>query len=134
MEIQVHGNNNGRYVPNQNNNRNNNGNGTGNNKQYIYNGKVLTGDPNNNSTNIFNSTNLRGADPNDPLRRIGLQTENERNNSNSSSIPKVEKDLPKTGESNSKVVIGIFAVTILIGIMYIYGGKLKKINRKSRRR
>lgn len=130
----VPGNNNGRYVPNQNNNRNNSGNGTGNNKQYIYNGKVLTGDPNNNSTNIFNSTNLRGADPNDPLRRIGLQTENERNNSNSSSIPKVEKDLPKSGESNSKVVIGIFAVTILIGIMYIYGGKLKKINRKSRRR
>lgn len=130
----VPGNNNGRYVPNQNNNRNNSGNGTGNNRQYIYNGKVLTGDPNNNSTNIFNSTNLRGADPNDPLKRIGLQTENERNNSNSSSIPKVEKDLPKTGESNSKVVIGIFAVTILIGIMYIYGGKLKKINRKSRRR
>ena len=127
----VPGNNNGRYVPNANNN---NGNGTGNNRQYIYNGKVLTGDPNNNSTNIFNSTNLRGADPNDPLRKIGLQTENERNNSNSSSIPKVEKDLPKTGESNSKVVIGIFAVTILIGIMYIYGGKLKKINRKSRRR
>lgn len=130
----VPGNNNGRYVPNQNNNRNNSGNGTGNNRQYIYNGKVLTGDPNNNSTNIFNSTNLRGADPNDPLRRIGLQTENERNNSNSSSIPKVEKDLPKSGESNAKVVIGIFAVTILIGIMYIYGGKLKKINRKSRRR
>lgn len=128
------GSNTGRYTPNTTNNSGNNANGSDNTRQYIYNGKVLTGNPNNNSVNLFNSTNLRGANANDPLRQIGLETLNDstgNNGTNSTNIAKVDKNLPKTGENNIKVVMGIFAITILIGIMYIYRNKLGRIDRKT---
>ena len=138
------GNNSGRYTPNgSNNNGNNNGrnnNGNGNNggttNQYIYNGRVLTGDPNNNSTNIFNSRNVPGTNNNNPSGRgIGLTGINGNNGgTNGTTIPKVDKDLPKSGESNIKAVIGIFAISILCGVMYIYQNKLRKITRKSRKK
>ena len=37
-------------------------------------------------------------------------------------------------ESNIKAVIGIFAISILCGVMYIYQNKLRKITRKSRKK
>ena len=48
-------------------------------------------------------------------------------------MPKVEKKLPKTGESNFKVVLGIFIVAILGGVMYVYKNKLSRITRKTRK-
>ena len=63
------GTNTGRYKPHENTNSGNNGNAgnTSNNgtisNQYIYNGRVLTGNPNNNSVNIYNSGNT----PNVPI-------------------------------------------------------------------
>ena len=133
------GNNSGRYIPNgSNNNGNNNGNGNngGTTNQYIYNGRVLTGDPNNNSTNIFNSRNVPGTNNNNPSGRgIGLTGINGNNGGTyGTTIPKVDKDLPKSGESNIKAVIGIFAISILCGVMYIYQNKLRKITRKSRKK
>ena len=121
-----------------NNGGNNNGNGNngGTTNQYIYNGRVLTGDPNNNSTNIFNSRNVPGTNNNNPSGRgIGLTGINGNNGgTNGTTIPKVDKDLPKSGESNIKAVIGIFAISILCGVMYIYQNKLRKITRKSRKK
>ena len=142
-------NNSGRYQPNGNNNSNQNSNNSGNNgangnnnggttNQYIYNGRVLTGDPNNNSTNIFNSNNVPGTNNNNqPGRGIGLTGINGNNgaaNNNGTVVPKVNENLPRSGESNFKVVIGIFAISILGGIMYIYQNKLRRITRRSRRK
>ena len=108
-------------------------NGPSTNNSYIYNGRVLTGDPNNNNTNVFNNNNTRtGLTGVDPLGRpIGL-TGNGSITGNTN-IPKVEKDYPKSGESNIKTIIGIFIVTILMGVMYVYQNKIRKLNVKTKR-
>ena len=104
---------------------------TNNGPSYVYNGRVITGDPNNNNTNIFNNTRpgLTGVDSSG--RPIGL-TGNGNGNVNKT-IPKVDKDYPRSGESNFKMVVGIFIITILAGVMYVYMNKLKKIDRKSKK-
>ena len=55
-------------------------------------------------------------------------------NNNGTVVPKVNENLPRSGESNFKVVIGIFVISILGGIMYIYQNKLRRITRRSRRK
>lgn len=104
---------------------------TNNGPSYVYNGRVITGDPNNNNTNIFNNTRPGLTVVDSSGRPIGL-TGNGNGNVNKS-IPKVDKDYPRSGESNLKMVVGIFIITILVGVMYIYKNKLKKIDRKSKR-